>query len=100
LITGKFHKVEKKFNPNVDKTLSKKIDADGDGIESTQEKIDYEMKQQQKLWVNRINKIYNLTLGLLGGMALMHLILVLANPDINTFLASYGPFANLICQIF
>ena len=67
-------------------TLHKKIDADGDGIESTQEKIDFEMKEQQKLWVNRINKIYNLTLGLLGGMSLMHLILVLANPSLATFL--------------
>lgn len=44
LITGKFHSVEKKFNPNVDMSLHKKIDADGDGIESTQEKIDFEMK--------------------------------------------------------
>ena len=67
-------------------SLHKKIDADGDGIESTQEKIDFEMKEQQKLWVNRINKIYNLTLGLLGGMYLMHLILVLANPSLATFL--------------
>ena len=82
MITGKFHRVEKKFNPNVDTSLHKKIDADGDGIESTQEKIDYEMKQQQKIWVNRINKVYNLTLGLLGGMSLMHLILVLANPNL------------------
>jgi len=58
------------------------------------------MKEQQKLWVNRINKIYNLTLGLLGGMSLMHLILVLANPNLATFLQSYGPFSNLICMIF
>ena len=35
LITGKFHKVEKKFNPNVDTSLHKAIDTDGDGIEST-----------------------------------------------------------------
>ena len=58
------------------------------------------MKQQQRLWVNRINKVYNLTLGLLGGMSLMHLILVLANPNLSTFLISYGPYSNLICMIF
>lgn len=35
LITGKFIPVNKEFDPNRDKGLKKKMDADGDGIVST-----------------------------------------------------------------
>ena len=36
------------------------------------------MKLQQGIWVNRINKVYNLILGLLGGMSVMHIIFITA----------------------
>lgn len=83
MVSGKFNKISKEFDPNKDLSMKKIIDTDGDGIVSTQELNDYEMKQQQKIWVNRINKIYNLTLGLLGGMSIMHLIMVSASKDLS-----------------
>lgn len=57
------------------------------------------MKQQQKIWVNRINKVYNLTLGLLGGMSLMHLIFVTAHTSTDSFVKIYGGFSNLILMM-
>ena len=44
LVSGKFKKINKAFDPNKDLSLKKVIDVDGDGIVSTQELNDYEMK--------------------------------------------------------
>jgi len=83
LVTGEFHPVKGDFDPNKDTSINKIIDTDGDGIVSTQELNDYEMKEQQSLWVNRINKAYNMVLGLLGGMSVMHLIFISAQPNFD-----------------
>lgn len=47
--------------------------------------------------MNRINKIYNMALGLLGGMAVMHLFFIASQPNKDTFVTTYAPFANTIC---
>ena len=99
LVTGKFHAVKKDFDPNKDLSMNTMIDADGDGIVSTQELNDYEMKQQQRIWVNRINKVYNMVLGLLGGMSVMHIIFISAQKDNAGFYTTYSEFSNLICII-
>jgi hypothetical protein len=54
------------------------VDKDGDGIVSTQELNDFEMKEQQKVWVARLSNWYNLILGLLAGMSLMQLIAIMS----------------------
>lgn len=97
LVTGQFHSVKDDFDPNQDMNLAQVIDVDGDGIVSTQELNDYQMKLQQSIWVNRINKVYNMTLGLLGGMGLMHIIFIAAQPDKKSFYKTYSEFGNLIC---
>ena len=79
LVTGHFRAVKKDFDPNKDLSVNKIIDTDGDGIVSTQELNDFQMKLQQRLWVNRINKVYNMILGLLGGMGVMHIIFISAS---------------------
>ena len=58
------------------------------------------MKQQQRIWVNRINKVYNMVLGLLGGMSVMHIIFISAQKDNKTFYTTYSEFGNLICIIY
>lgn len=97
LVTGRFHKVSKDFDPNKDLSVNKIIDADGDGIVSSTELHDFEMKQQQTIWVARINKIYNLVMGLLGGMSVMHLVFISAIKNLAMFMSTYSEFANLIC---
>lgn len=57
------------------------------------------MKQQQKVWVNRIQNLYNMGLGVISGMSVMHLIFLFASNDKALFLKTYQPFANLIVCI-
>ena len=47
LVTGQFHAVKTDYDPNKDNSKSLEIDTDGDGIVSTQEIKDYELKQAQ-----------------------------------------------------
>ena len=98
MVTGKFYRVTKEFNPN-QQSVASTLDTDGDGIVSTQELNDKEMKIQQKVWVNRINKFYNMILGLLGGMGLMHLILMIGQKDKEEFMITYATFSNLLCAM-
>ena len=44
LVSGKFNRITKEFDPNKDLSMKKIIDTDGDGIVSTQELNDWEMK--------------------------------------------------------
>jgi hypothetical protein len=57
------------------------------------------MLEQQRIWVNRINKFYNTILGLLGGMGLMHLFMILGIQDKQEFLSTYSAMANFLCGI-
>ena len=99
LVTGKFHQVKSDFDPNKDTSQNQVIDQDGDGIISTQELNDYEMKLQQGIWVNRINKAYNMILGLLGGMSVMHIIFISAQSKDDEFYKTYSLNGNLVCII-
>jgi hypothetical protein len=47
-------------------------------LQSNREFLEREMKEIQKVWVNRTNKLFNMFLGLLAGMSLMHLIVILS----------------------
>jgi hypothetical protein len=99
LVTGQFKAVNKDFDPNIEMTDISLMDCDGSGIVTTQEKNDYEMKLQQDIWVNRINKVYSMSLGLLGGMGVMHIIFLSAHPDNDNFHKVYAETANLICIV-
>ena len=80
LVTGRFYPVKAGYDPNEspDTDKLKLVDKDGSGIVSTQEINDFEMKEQQRLWVNRINNFFTMTLGLMGGMAVMQLLYLFA----------------------
>ena len=45
-------------------------------VESNSENYEREMKVVQRLWINRIHKLFHLFLGLLAGMSLIHLIVI------------------------
>lgn len=98
LVTGKYIKVSDKFDP-MDLAPDAALDADGDGIISTTERIDAAMKEDQKIWVNIINNMFNFTLGLLSGLSLLEVFFIAFIADKNTFIASYRNFANLSCII-
>jgi len=75
------------------------IDKDGDGIISTQEIIDAEMKAQQAIWVQRINNFYHTFLGLLAGIAVMSLFSIFSMNTKDKYLGAYARFANNLCAI-
>lgn len=75
------------------------IDKDGDGIISTQEINDAEMKAQQATWVKRINNLYHTFLGLLAGIALMSLFSVFSMSKKDAYLSAYSGFANNLCAL-
>jgi hypothetical protein len=61
------------------------------------------MKEIQKVWVNRTNKLFNMFLGLLAGMSLMHLIVILSQGEKSSFLQLYqrvSTFINTVFMIF
>mmetsp|Transcript_11774 Transcript_11774/g.19867 ORF Transcript_11774/g.19867 Transcript_11774/m.19867 type:complete len:185 (+) Transcript_11774:414-968(+) len=58
--------------------------------------MDFEMRQMQRVWVNRISNFYQMLMGILTGMSLMHLVLLLFLGDKEQFVASYQPFSNII----
>lgn len=99
LVTGQYYKVSPSFNPEDLGAGELGLDLDGDGIISTTERIDAEMKNQQKLWVNILNNGFNFTLGLLSGLSLLEVFFLAFKPDNATFISSYKNFANLACII-
>lgn len=100
LVTGNFMKVLKDIDlqgPGEEQTSDKKV-------QSNREFYEREMKEVQKIWVNRIHKIFHLFLGLLAGMSLMHL-LVIMTPQIDkiSFLRLYSSISiaiNIVFMIF
>lgn len=58
------------------------------------------MKETQRDWVNRVNKLFNMFLGLLAGMSLMHLIAILSSSDKDSFLTLYSKVSNIIAIVF
>lgn len=98
LVTGKFQKVSSSFDP-FDIGDNMGMDADGDGIISTMEKMEFEMKEAQKQWFNLLNNCFNLMLGLLAGLSLLEGIFITFIDKKETFIASYTHFANLACFV-
>lgn len=76
LVTGNFMKVQKEINLNAGLTEEDLV-KDQKVISSNREFYEREMKLVQKLWVNRIHKLFYLYLGLLAGMSLMQLLFVM-----------------------
>jgi len=52
------------------------------------------------MWVNRTNKLFQLFLGLLAGMSLMHLMVILVKSDPEVFLDVYSKICNTITLVF
>lgn len=99
LVTGKFMRVQKDINLNQgaddDSVLDKKV------VPSNREFYEREMLEVQKLWVNRIHKLFYMFLGLLAGMSLMHLLVVMSPMgDKLSFLQLYSKVAVSINTVF
>ena len=73
---------------------------EADTVTELKELQDFEMKEMQRIWVNRLNNFFSATLGLLAGMGLMHLFVVFSITEKTSFLESYSPFANFIWACF
>lgn len=97
LATGTFTRVKKDINLQLQ---DKDGDAKSKKLQSSRENFEIEMKEAQRLWVSRINKLFNLFLGLLAGMSLMHLIIILSQPDKLSFLQLYSKACHIIAVIF
>ena len=57
----------------------------------------------QKLWTNRLHKLFNLFIGSLAGMSIMHLMVVMSVSGTASFLQLYSPVSieiNLVFMIF
>lgn len=61
--------------------MEQQVDEKNKKLKSNREFFDKEMKEIQRIWVNRVNKLYNLFLGILAGMSAMHLIVLLNQSD-------------------
>jgi polynucleotide 5'-kinase involved in rRNA processing len=70
LVTGNFWQVQKEIGLQDSKDEAKMI------VQSNRENYEREMKEVQRLWINRIHKLFHLFLGLLAGMSLIHLIVI------------------------
>ena len=99
LVTGEFQRVMRKdFDPNAVSDMAK-FDTSGDGIVSTTEISDFEMREQQRIWVNRLANIFGFIFGLLGGIGLLDLFILLSIPGREQYLASFRGFINLSCGL-
>lgn len=62
------------------------------------------MKAVQRLWINRLNGLFYLFLGLLAGMSLIHLVVLFSAADTKlSFLTVYAPISkglNIVFMIF
>lgn len=58
------------------------------------------MRDIQKVWVNRTNKLFYMFLGLLAGMSLMHLIVLLSQNNKTLFLQLYQLISITVNAVF
>jgi len=58
------------------------------------------MIRHQILWINRVNALFNGTLGILAGMSLLHLLFLFSISDQTKFLTTYAVFARNINFLF
>lgn len=97
LVSGNFIEVQKEMNAD---------DADGGEekiVQSNRELFEKELKEVQKLWTNRLHKLFNLFTGSLAGMSIMHLMVVMSVSGTASFLQLYSPVSievNLVFMIF
>lgn len=100
LVTGNFWQVQKELDlngPSGEGSGSKVV------VPSNREFYEREMKEVQKLWINRIHKLFHLFLGILGGMSLMHLVVIMNTSDKINFLNVYSSISrdvNIVFMIF
>jgi hypothetical protein len=80
-------RVQKDINLQV---MEGQIDEKNKKLKSNSEFFDKEMKEIQRVWVNRINKLFNMFLGILAGMSAMHLIVLLNQSDQTSFISLYA----------
>jgi hypothetical protein len=70
LVTGNFWQVQKELGLQGKDEDSDKV------VASNRENYESEMREVQRLWINRIHKLFHMFLGLLAGMSLIHLIVI------------------------
>ena len=58
------------------------------------------MKEIQKVWVNRVNKLFNMFLGLLAGISILNLIVILSQSDRTAFLQLFSKISTIINIVF
>lgn len=79
-------------------------DKDKEVVTSNRENYEREMKQVQKLWVNRTHKLFYMFLGFLAGMSLMQLLFLMTpSTDKLQFLQLYSRVSvaiNIVFMIF
>jgi cellulose synthase/poly-beta-1,6-N-acetylglucosamine synthase-like glycosyltransferase len=69
-------------------------------LQSSREFLEREMREIQKVWVNRTNKLFYMFLGLLAGMSLMHLIVLLSQNNKTLFLQLYQLISITVNAVF
>ncbi len=72
-------------------------------VSSNRETYEREMKEVQRLWINRIHKLFHLFLGLLAGMSLIHLIVINNTASKEQFLSVYANICrdvNIVFMVF
>eukprot|EP00347_Sterkiella_histriomuscorum_P023584 403334088 len=97
LVTGNFMAVKKDINLQIQ---AADINDKTKQLKSNREQMEKEMKEIQKVWVNRVNKLFNMFLGLLAGMSAMHLIVILSQNDRGSFLQLYSKISTIVNIVF
>lgn len=93
IITGEFLQVNKEIDLTAMQEAPKQVPVNN--FESERALIEAQMR-----WINRVNAWFNLFLGILAGMSVIHLVLLLSFGDKQTFLKVYGPLALTLNVIF
>ena len=97
LVTGNFMEVKKEINLQIQQA---DINDKTKKLQSSREFLEREMREIQKVWVNRTNKLFYMFLGLLAGMSLMHLIVLLSQSNKTLFLQLYQLISITVNAVF
>lgn len=92
-MTGSFLKIKPDVEPQPMAFKSQSVTASRYALENG-------LLQAQHLWINRVNSLFTGCLGLLGGMSLLHILLISCIEDYSRFYDLYAPFSMMFNLIF
>lgn len=92
-MTGSFLSIKKDVDPQP-------ISFNEDSVSATRFEVERGLLQAQHLWTTRVNSMFTGCLGLLGGMSLLHLLLISFIGDYTRFYDLYAPFSMMFNLIF